>query len=63
MLRRWLELRRWRQQVNPGDFVSVRHTPTEYKVHVVEDKEVTIWDPFKGEYETYPLKKVYPPKK
>jgi len=61
LIRRWLQLRRERKAIKPGDFVTLKEgSGNTYKVHVVEDKEVTVFDNFTGEYETYPLNKVYP---
>jgi len=63
MIRRYLELRRWRRAVRPGDLISLKPTiSTKFKVHFVEGKEVTVYDPFSCDYETYSLRKIYPPK-
>jgi len=71
MLRRWLELRRWRKSVKPGDWIRIGIRPIwyapvivhqqQYKVHIVDDGEVTVFVPFLREYETYKTNKIYPP--
>ena len=62
MFKNYLALRRWRRSIKPGDFVAIDGLYTKYKVHVVEGKEVTIFDHSTGDYETYKRKHLTPPK-
>jgi len=61
MFQEQLALIRWRQQIREGDYVCLKKTDgVAYKVQIVEGREITIFDPCSGDYETYHRKRLYP---
>lgn len=63
MIKRWLELRRWRKCLQAGDQVKLPRSNTVVRIAILDlkHKEATVWDHDILDYETYPIRKLLKP--